>query len=182
MLITGYDVTVFVRDESKIPQDLRSNVNVAVGDVLNYADVERAVMGHDGVVIVLGTRNDLSPTTLLSEGTKNILSAMESYGIRRVTACISSFLFWDKARVPAQYHSITEDHEKMLQHLKDSNTDWTAVLPPHITDSPSRGTPPVISHDKGPGRTISKYDLGGFLVTTLAEEEHIGKVCGICDA
>ncbi|RXG55333.1 Flavin reductase (NADPH), partial [Armadillidium vulgare] len=147
-----YDVTVFVRDEAKIPQDLRSNVNVAVGDVLNYADVERAVMGHDGVVIVLGTRNDLT------------------------------FLFWDRARVPEQYHSITEDHEKMLQHLKDSNTDWTAVLPPHITDSPSRGLPPVISHDKGPGRTISKYDLGGFLVTTLAEEEHIGKVCGICDA
>lgn len=60
MLITGYDVTVFVRDEGKIPQEYRHNVNAVVGDVLNYADVERAVMGHDGVVIVLGTRNDLS--------------------------------------------------------------------------------------------------------------------------
>lgn len=50
----------FVRDEAKIPEDLRSKVDVVVGDVTNAKQVANAVAGTDAVVVVLGTRNDLS--------------------------------------------------------------------------------------------------------------------------
>lgn len=54
----------FVRDESKIPEHLRSNVEAFVGDVTDADAVTKAVSGRDGVVVVLGTRNDLSIDTL----------------------------------------------------------------------------------------------------------------------
>ena len=50
----------FVRDESKIPENLRVKVETMVGDVTNPEQVSKAIADRDGVVVVLGTRNDLS--------------------------------------------------------------------------------------------------------------------------
>lgn len=50
----------FVRDAEKLPEDVRSKVEPFKGDVLNIEDVRKAVQGQDGVIVVLGTRNDLS--------------------------------------------------------------------------------------------------------------------------
>lgn len=36
-----------------------------------------------------------------------------------------------------------------------------------------------VVHDNSPGRIISKYDLGKFLIDSLSQPEHYGKVCGI---
>lgn len=49
----------FVRDEDKLPEDIRSKVEPFKGDVLNLEDVRKAVQGQHGVVVALGTRNDL---------------------------------------------------------------------------------------------------------------------------
>lgn len=52
-------MTVLVRDPTRLPADHKA-ANVVVGDVLNKDDVKRALEGQDAVIIVLGTRNDLS--------------------------------------------------------------------------------------------------------------------------
>lgn len=56
----GLDVRGFVRDEAKIPENLRAKVESFVGDVTNPEEVAKAIAGREGVVVVLGTRNDLS--------------------------------------------------------------------------------------------------------------------------
>ena len=38
----------------------------------------------------------------------------------------------DRSRVPERFHPITDDHERMLNVIKNSGLDWTAVMPPHI--------------------------------------------------
>ena len=53
-------MTVFVRDPARLPEELSSQVTTEVGDVLDSKAVDDAVKGQDGVVILLGTRNDLS--------------------------------------------------------------------------------------------------------------------------
>lgn len=52
-------MTVLVRDPTKLPAD-HSASRVVVGDVLNIEDVKKTMEGQDAVIIVLGTRNDLS--------------------------------------------------------------------------------------------------------------------------
>lgn len=49
----------FVRDPAKLPEEVRGKVEVCQGDVLKTEDVQRAVQGQEGVVVALGTRNDL---------------------------------------------------------------------------------------------------------------------------
>lgn len=50
---------MLVRDPSRLPADHKA-ARVVVGDVLNKEDVRKALEGQDAVIIVLGTRNDLS--------------------------------------------------------------------------------------------------------------------------
>uniref|UniRef100_A0A8B9R1G9 Biliverdin reductase B n=1 Tax=Anas platyrhynchos TaxID=8839 RepID=A0A8B9R1G9_ANAPL len=85
----GYAVTVLVRDPGRLPQQGPPPARVVVGDVLEPPAVAEAVRGQDAVLIILGTRNDLGPTTVMSEGTKNIVAAMKAHGVRKVVACLS---------------------------------------------------------------------------------------------
>ncbi|XP_047678675.1 flavin reductase (NADPH) isoform X2 [Tachysurus fulvidraco] len=127
----GYNVTVLVRDPSRLPADHKAS-RIVVGDVCNKEDVKKTLEGQDAVIIVLGTRSDLGPTTMMSEGTRNILESMKSRGICKVVACMSAFLLWDRAKVPSRLIQVTEDHERMYMLLKESGLDYVAVMPPHI--------------------------------------------------
>uniref|UniRef100_A0A8C3XMQ2 NAD(P)-binding domain-containing protein n=1 Tax=Chelydra serpentina TaxID=8475 RepID=A0A8C3XMQ2_CHESE len=60
-LQAGYQVTVLVRDPARLPPEHRP-ARVVVGDVLNPPDVDKAIQRQDAVIIILGTRNDLSTT------------------------------------------------------------------------------------------------------------------------
>ncbi|CAH1735892.1 unnamed protein product [Chironomus riparius] len=173
----GKHVKMLIRNESTLPEEFKSKVEVIQGDVLNQADVDKVVEGVDGVVIILGTRNDTSATTVMSQGTKNIIQAMKKFGITKFSACMSSFLFMPPEAVPKVFHEINADHLRMLNIVKESGLEYRAVLPPHIADEPS--APFQVLYDKTPGRTISKYDLGKFFIDCLENDEHSGKVIGI---
>uniref|UniRef100_A0A673UY44 Biliverdin reductase B n=1 Tax=Suricata suricatta TaxID=37032 RepID=A0A673UY44_SURSU len=100
----GYEVTVLVRDASRLPPEGPQPAHVVVGDVLNAADVDKTVAGQDAVIVLLGTRNDLSPTTAMSEGARNIVAAMKAHGVNKVVACTSG----DKEPLTGAY-SVTLD-------------------------------------------------------------------------
>ncbi|NP_001085455.1 biliverdin reductase B L homeolog [Xenopus laevis] len=173
-LNTGYNVSVLVRDPARLPSGQKPT-NVIVGDVLNKNDVLKTLEGKEAVVIVLGTRNDLGPTTMMSEGTRNIVETMKLHGIRKVVACMSSFLLWDIAKVPPTLLPVTEDHIRMHQVLKDSGLDYVAVLPPHIAaDKPFTGNYTVTVGARG-GNVISTHDLSLFFLRCLTTNEYDGK-------
>lgn len=62
LLSPGYNVTVLVRDPTKLPAD-HNACRVVVGDVLNKEDVKKTMEGQDAAIIILGTRNDLSKSS-----------------------------------------------------------------------------------------------------------------------
>ncbi|XP_038642162.1 flavin reductase (NADPH) [Scyliorhinus canicula] len=176
-IAAGYEVTVLVRDPARLPAECKG-VKVIVGDVLNKEDVQKAVKGQDGVIVILGTRNELSPTSMMSEGTQNIVEAMKAHHVRKVVACMSTFLLWDEAKIPPRLLDLTKDHQRMYEVLKKSELDYVAVFPPHIADEhPLTGNYAVAVNERG-GRVISKHDLGHFFLKCLTTSEYDGKfVC-----
>ncbi|XP_061638912.1 flavin reductase (NADPH) [Phyllopteryx taeniolatus] len=173
-----YNVTVLVRDPARLPADHRAS-RVVVGDVLNKEDVKKAMEGQDAVVIILGTRNDLSPTTVMSEGTRNIVEAMKARGIRKVVGCMSAFLLWDSSKVPPRLLAVTEDHNRMYNVIKSSGLDYVAVMPPHIANDLPLTERYSATENALRGRAISKHDLGHFLVKCLSNNEWDGKTVGV---
>lgn len=169
-----------MRNPAKLPEELASQVTVKVGDVLEASSVDKAVQGQDAVVIVLGTGDNLNASTVMSEGTRNILTAMSAHGVKRVSTCLSAFSFRERTQVPERFLPILDEHERMLQALKASNLEWVAVLPPHITDEPGCGDY-LKQHNSSPGRRVSKYDLGHFMVFCLSDDANLYQLCGISD-
>ena len=123
---------ILVRDEATIPAEIKDKVEVVKGDVLNQEDVDKTVEGTDAVIIVLGTRNSTAPTTMMSEGTKNVIASMKKFGLSKFSACMSSFLFMQPEMVPKVFIDLNADHRRMLELIKDSGLEYRAVLPPHI--------------------------------------------------
>lgn len=174
---TGIGVRVLYRNEATVPESFKDKVELVKGDVTNVADVENTLTGTDGVVVTLGTRNKLEPTTVLSTGLQNIVDAAMKSNLRKISVCLSSFLFWEPEKVPKQFEHLNDEHKKMLEITKASGLDYIAVLPPHIANEPS--SEHKILHDQSPGRIIAKPDLAKFFVDALELPEHYCKVCGI---
>ena len=175
-------MSAFVRDPSRLPAEVAEQVNIICGNATLKSDVDGAVSGHDSVIVALGTGHDLSPTTAMSDGLRNVLDAMTEQGIGKVSVCLSSFLFWEPERVPARFAQVHADHKRMLDLLglpKYKPLHWVAVLPPQIANEPSSNGAYTVSHGSGPGRQIPKWDLGHFMVTCLDQEQHYHQLCGL---
>ncbi|KAH8354415.1 hypothetical protein KR084_010401 [Drosophila pseudotakahashii] len=173
----GLKVKLLYRTEKTVPERFKSNVELVKGDVTNYEDVQRLIEGVEAVAVVLGTRNKLEATTELSRGTENLIKAMKEAKLSKFSIVMSSFLLRPLNEVPAVFHRLNEEHQRMLDLTKASGLDWIAILPPHIADEPA--TAYTVVHDEAPGRLVSKYDLGKFIIDSLDQPEHYGKVCGI---
>jgi len=174
----GLKTRAFVRDENKVPEHLKDKIETVVGDVTNAEQVSKAIAGVDGVVVILGTRNDLKPTTVMSDGMRNIIDAMKKHNVEVVSVCLSAFLFYEPEKVPSIFKDVNADHERMFDLVKECGLKWIACLPPRITENPGTSKY-TIEYDKSPGPSISKYDLGEFLVKCLEQPEHYQKICGI---
>ncbi|MEX0601722.1 MAG: NAD(P)H-binding protein [Bacteroidota bacterium] len=78
----GHEVTAFVRNPSRMP--LRhERLSIATGNILEPESVRKAVREKDAVLSALGHKRWFIKTSILSEGTHNVIDAMKAHGVRR---------------------------------------------------------------------------------------------------
>lgn len=178
----GVEVTALVRDLTRLPVEMSSLITVVNGDSTVKDDVVKAIRGQDAVIVALGTRHDLSFTTVMSDSLKIILDTMCEEGVKPISVCLSSFLFWEPERVPQRFAEVNADHRRMLDvlHLpKYQSLNWIAVHPPHIANEPGSNGQFKVAHGSCPGRQIPKNDLGQFMFESLSQPEHYHQSCGL---
>jgi putative NADH-flavin reductase len=182
----GGRVTAFVRSPAKF--DLQhENLRVAAGDVLDPASVEKALIGQEAVLIALGAG---SKGTVRSEGTRNIVRAMENAGIRRLI-CLSSLgvgdsrdtlnFFWKYVMFGLLLRKAYADHEAQEDFVKQSGLDWTIVRPAAFTDDQFTGNYKVgvTGADKTLKLKISRADVADFMLKQVMDDRYIKKTPGI---
>ena len=181
-LAQGHAVTAFVRDPARLALK-HAKLKVVQGDVLDYASVERAVSGQEAVLSALGTPA-LTKNTVRSEGTRNIIRAMEQAGVRRLI-CLSSIGIGDsRPMLPFHYKYILvplllrqgfAEHELEENWVKQSQTDWTIVRPGAFTDGDRSGTyrHSLTVTDKAIKAKISRADVADFMLKQLGERTYL---------
>jgi NAD(P)H-binding len=128
----GHEVTAFARNPAKL--DIQHpNLKVVQGNVLNLASVEQAVQGQDAVLCVLGSGSKRKGT-IRSEGTRQIIRAMEKTGVRRLI-CQTTLgageswgnlnFFWKYIMFGYLLQEVFADHERQENEVKQSHLDWT---------------------------------------------------------
>src|SRR4030081_983311 len=91
----GHAVTALVRNPAKLQLE-HPQLKVVQGDVLDYGSVEAAVRGQEAGISALGHKRYFQPTRILSEGTGNLLRAMQTQGVSRFV-CETSLGIGDSA-------------------------------------------------------------------------------------
>ena len=87
-LAGGHLVTALVRNPGKL-KITHPGLRILKGNVLDRSVIEEAVAVQDAVLSALGHKKFFIYTSILSEGTKNIISAMEKHQVKRLI-CITS--------------------------------------------------------------------------------------------
>ena len=80
----GHEVTAFDRQTAPLTIQ-HPKLTLVQGDIINPTQVEAAKAGQDAVISVLGVRPGVT-TPVCSEGTKNIIAAMQKSGVKRFIA------------------------------------------------------------------------------------------------
>jgi putative NADH-flavin reductase len=181
-LAQGHEVTALARNPSAVaPEDYRPRV--LQGNALDPSSVETAVAGQDAVLSALGTRST-RPTTLFSESTQNIISAMKKHGVRRLV-CITGIgtgdskghggFLYDRIILPFVVKNVYEDKDRQEEAIKQSELDWVIVRPAQLTDEPARGEYRVFLGGAYAAKKISRADVAAFMLAQLTDDTYVHK-------
>ncbi len=182
----GHMVTAFTRNPDKITAD-HDNVRVIKGDVLVPASVGKAVKGQEAVLCTLGAGRK---GTVRSEGTRNIIRAMESAGVRRLI-CQTTLgvgdssgnlnFFWKRIMFGALLRQTFADHVRQEEYVTASGLDWTIVRPAAFTDGPRTGQYKHGFPGTEPSLTlkISRADVADFMLKQLTDDAYLRKTPGL---
>ncbi len=184
----GHTVTAFTRDPAKL--DIQhANLKLAQGDVMDSTAVEKTVQGQDAVICVLGSGGKRKGT-IRSEGTRQIIRAMEKAGVRRfvcqTTLGVGDSLgnldfFWKYIMFGFLLREVFADHVLQESYIKQSRLDWTIVRPGAFTDGSftgqyRHGFPGI---DKTTKLKISRADVADFILKQLADDSYLYKTPGV---
>ncbi|MFD8971948.1 NAD(P)-dependent oxidoreductase [Streptomyces sp. NPDC059593] len=182
----GHQVTAVARHPARVPvTDPGARLTVVPGDVLAPEDWWRAVPGHDAVLSCLGSTDRKHPTTVYSEGTRNIVEAMHAAGVGRM-ACLSSAGLETTPDVPLPQRLVTRyvvqrlyrhgyaDMARMESFLASASvgdTAWTVVRPPMLTDGPLTGRYRTAENGRlERPKSLSRADLAHYLLTRVDDD------------
>lgn len=188
-LAQGHSVTAFARNPAKVTLT-HERLVVVKGNVLDYGTVERAVKGKDAVVSALGHKRWFVPSKIFSEGTRNIIRAMEQHGVRRFV-CETSLgvgdsvgrlgLYYTLFVIPVIVFFYFRDKGRQERLIRKSNLDWIIVRPGQLTNGPKRGS---YRHGDNIGNfittvSISRADVADFMLEQLTDDTYLRKSPGV---
>jgi putative NADH-flavin reductase len=185
----GHSVTAFVRSAERL-KPFGNQIVIKQGDLLNVAELEYAIGGHDAVISAFGPRVPVAKadTDLLRRFATAVTKAMSRSGVRRVIVESVAFLFKDSIFPPAYllgrffFPRTVADAGAMEHIFAQSRLDWTIVRPPELVDKPYSGKYRLLE-GRLPrfGFKISRADVAEFMIKAAENHSSIGKIFGIAD-
>jgi len=182
----GYQVKTLARNPGKL-EEIKDKIGIIKGSVFEQLSIEAAVEGAGVVLSTIGPpqRNPGDPLQY-EKAMKNIVSAMDKYGIKR-------YIHIGGAAHQGGENEVWNFNRKFLrlflnlfgkqimvakhlewEVLKTSDLDWTLVRPPRITNEVASGN--ILANEKSlESLKVSVGDLTDFILEQIASKEWIRK-------
>ena len=182
-ILSGHKVRALARDPAKVSFS-HPNLTIIQGDVLDQASVNQTLEGAALVFSLFGHVKG-SPADLQTKGNKHILLAMENNHVNRIISLSGGGLPFpekDQPKLPDKIirwvmkiavPKILNDAIAHAEVLRNSNTKWTIVRGPRLTDEAEKGTYRVGWVGVNASTKIGRADLAGFLLTLVEEEKFV---------
>ena len=183
----AHSVTAFVRSPERL-KPLQDRITVKQGNLLNSAELERVIQGHDAVVSGFGPRAPVSKADahLLEQFAVALTRAMLNAGVSRVVVESVAFLFRGSIIPPAYlarrllFPRTVADASAMERVFEEGGLDWTMVRPPELTEKPYTGKYRV-REGRLPrfGFKVSRADVADFMIKAAGNDAWIRKIAGV---
>lgn len=182
----GHQITAFARNPEKL--DIQHpHLKFFQGDVMDATAVEQAVQGQEAVLCSIGAgRNGV----IRSEGTRNIIKAMEKTGVERFV-CQSTIgvgdsrgnldFFWKYIMFGLLLRPAYADHVFQEAFVRQSRLDWTIVRPAAFTDEGRTGAYQhgFPGNERGITLKISRADVADFMLKQLSDDTYLHQTPGL---
>jgi uncharacterized protein YbjT (DUF2867 family) len=147
----GHEAAALVRDPARA--ELPEAVELVAGDVLDASSLRASVQGREAVICALGTPSPRRASTLLQEGTRNLVFAMDHAGVRRLVCVTLLGTGTSRPNASLIYRRLIlralapmlPDKQAQEDAVRSSELDWTLVRPPRFTGGESGGELRVIA-------------------------------------
>jgi uncharacterized protein YbjT (DUF2867 family) len=185
----GFHVTALVRNPLALRLE-HPRLRVVRGDVLDPISLAPAVEGQHVVISALGHKRYFMPSRILSDGTRNLLHAMEARGIKRFV-CETSLGLGDSAGRMGLYYTLFVipavlpfyfwDKVRQERVIAASRAHWIIVRPSALTDDAPRGR---FVHGDGIGsfvttKRIARADVAAFMLDQLSNDTYLRSAPGV---
>lgn len=185
VLSTDEPIRVFVRNPAKLATT-HPNLRVVEGDLIDAAAIGRAVDGADAVISALGPSLKRSATgTPVTDGTRNIVKAMEAAGVRRYIGLATPAVADAKDQPTIKgkvlrfmprlaFPNALVELDGITDVVRDSDLDWTIARITSPNDRPAKGTVRAgfLGRDKV-GAAMTRADIATFLVGQLHDGTYL---------
>ena len=185
----GLAVTALVRDPSRLTI-VHPRLTVVRGNVLDPGSVAAAMSGQEAVLSALGHKRFFPPNRILSEGTRNVVQAMEANGVSRFV-CETSLGIGDSAgRLGVYYTFFTipvilpfyyRDKARQEKIIAASRLEWIIVRPALLTNGDRRGG---YRQGRRVGSffwtmRVSRADVADFMLNQLDSDTYLRTAPGV---
>jgi putative NADH-flavin reductase len=187
----GHEVTAVVRDPARLTGDGR-NLTVVAANVMDPDAIGPLIAGRHAVVTAIGPREGRTPSTVQTDSTASIVTAMRHNGTRRLIVVSNSGMFTDGdgpvSRLVAKpilrrlLRHPWADMRRMEDVVRDSGLDWTITRPPMLTNGPRTGSYRTdADRNVRGGLRLSRADLADGILRCLADPGSIHTAVSIAN-
>jgi nucleoside-diphosphate-sugar epimerase len=184
LLAGGHRVTAYVRNPGKLEHDDPHLVTVT-GELSDKDRVRQSIQGADAVISALGpSLKRGAKGTPITEGTRNIVDAMEAENVRRYVGLATPSVR-DERDAPTLkakilpvvagllFPNALDELVGMTTAVTQSGLDWTIARITSPNNKPSKGNLRVgyLGRDKV-GSAMSRADIATFLVAQLSDSTY----------
>ena len=186
----GHQLTAAARNPSALLGG-HERLRVVQAAVMQPQTLEAVVEDQDAVITSVSVGNAVKegrkPTILFSEGTRNVIAAMERQGVRRLV-CLSSSavepdpalgIIFGKIMRPLLFKEMYADMSRMEREVRSSGLDWIIVRPSTLTDDPASGRY-ILGIDRIPkGWRIPREDVAEVTLDQLDDDRYLRRAIAI---
>ena len=180
LLKNGFSVKLLLRNPDNFTIQ-NSKIEIIKGDAINEESIKILLRDCQAVISTIGQRP--GEPMVASQATKNVLKAMNKYGIQRyvLLAGLNIDTPFDKKSpktimatdwMKTNFPEIQKDRQFTYDLLSSSKIDWTQVRVPLIVFS-DESNEITVNLEDCLGDKITALDISKFLVKEMVESNYI---------
>lgn len=179
LLQAGHEVRAFAHKGATLHE--HPNLEIVQGDIYEAPQVAAAIQGMDAVISTLGSWGT-PKKDILTVGMRHIIPAMQEHGVNRIISLTGAEAraYDDELSVLHRINhfilgkvagEILEDGETHLQLLADSESDWTVIRSPIMTNSGKKKYS-LSNHRPHAWARINRTAVATALVSQLVDTQY----------